>query len=289
MKLRVIWLNKKMKKRIKKFAHNFMDVIKRPEMVILPGQLAFFFVLAIVPTITLVTYFASLINLSTDAIYNFIVNVFSQDIANMLLDNSFNVSGFQLVLVIIMVYYIASNGTASIITTANTIYGIKNKSWLERRLKAFVMMILIIILLVFMLIVPVFGDKIISLLSASEISDKFLIVYKALQGPIAWFIIFFFIKLLYTLAPDKKIKSSSVNYGAVFTTFGWIIITEIYSFYINNYAHYNAFYGSLTNVVILMLWFYFLAVIYTIGLALNYHKEEEKIEQETVSIDKKEK
>ena len=89
---------------------------------------------------------------------------------------------------------------------------------------------------------------------------------------------YFFIKILYTMAPNKKIRSKSVGYGAIFTTFSWVVITNIYSYYINNIAHYSTFYGGLANIVILMFWFYLLAYAFTIGMSLNYRKEEVELE-----------
>ena len=100
-----------------------------------------------------------------------------------------------------------------------------------------------------------------------------------LQGPITWLIMFFFIKILYTIAPNKRVKSKNVGYGALFTSFSWVIITSIYSYYINNIAHYSTFYGGLANLVILMFWIYLLAYVFTIGMALNYRKEEVELEK----------
>ena len=79
---------KKIKGELKEFFDNFKKVLFRPEMAILPGQLAYFFVLAIVPTITLIGYEAALLNLSTDVIFDFIGSAFSPDIANMLLNTT---------------------------------------------------------------------------------------------------------------------------------------------------------------------------------------------------------
>ena len=79
----------------------------------------------------------------------------------------------------------------------------------------------------------------------------------------------------------NDVPISNVNYGALFTSFGWVIITTIYSFYINNYANYSVIYGGLANLVILLLWFYLLAYIFVIGLALNYREETSKISETT--------
>ncbi len=278
-------MKKKLKSDFKEFFDNFRKVLKRPDMAILPGQLAFFFVLAIVPTITLISYGASALNLSTDIIYEFLANAFSQDIAGLLLNvpETTNISGLAFFSAVLMGYIIASNGPASIIVTSNIIYGEEQTGFFKRRFKAIIMTFFLVLLFVFMLIVPVFGDKIIELFQFVDlnktVTENVTLVITILQGPITWLIMYFFIKILYTIAPNKKVKSKSVGYGALFTSFSWIIITYIYSYYINNIAYYATFYGSLANIVILMIWTYLLAYAFTIGMALNYRKEEVELEK----------
>ena len=275
---------KKLKLELKEFYENFKKVLFKPEMAILPGQLAYFFVLAIVPTITLISYEAALLNLSTDVIYDFIGSAFSSDIASMLLaTTSSSEKGIGFFLVVIVGYFIASNGPASIIITSNTIYGEKQEGFFRRRLKALIMTFVLVLLFIFMLIVPVFGTKIIELFKFvdlnSNVTDNVSMIITFLQGPITWLIMYLFIEILYTMAPNKKVRSKNVGYGALFTTFSWVIITYIYSYYINNLAHYTTFYGGLANIVILMFWFYLLAYAFTIGMALNYRKEEIELEK----------
>ena len=275
---------KKLKLELKEFYENFKKVLFKPEMAILPGQLAYFFVLAIVPTITLISYEAALLNLSTYVIYDFIGSAFSSDIASMLLaTTSSSEKGIGFFLVVIVGYFIASNGPASIIITSNTIYGEKQEGFFRRRLKALIMTFVLVLLFIFMLIVPVFGTKIIELFKFvdlnSNVTDNVSMIITFLQGPITWLIMYFFIKILYTMAPNKRVRSKNVGYGALFTTFSWVIITYIYSYYINNLAHYSTFYGGLANIVILMFWFYLLAYAFTIGMALNYRKEEIELEK----------
>ena len=142
---------KKLKLELKEFYENFKKVLFKPEMAILPGQLAYFFVLAIVPTITLISYEAALLNLSTDVIYDFIGSAFSSDIASMLLaTTSSNEKGIGFFLVVIVGYFIASNGPASIIITSNTIYGEKQEGFFRRRLKALIMTFVLVLLFIFM-------------------------------------------------------------------------------------------------------------------------------------------
>jgi membrane protein len=266
-----------MKKRFKKFLNNFFTVLKRPEMLVLPGQLAFFFILSVVPMLTLISYGVASFNLSLEVVESFLTKSFGAEITNMLIPEVSNISiSFGFVFTILIGFFFASNGASSIIITSNTIYGIKDKGFLARKIKAMIMTVFIVLLFLFILLVPLFGESIIRIADTinSASKDGVAQVIRILNGPISWFIIFFFIKVLYTMAPDKHIASNRTTYGALFTSIGWIISTAIYSFYINNYANYSIFYGSLTNIIILMLWTYLLAFIFTIGLALNYRKDE---------------
>ena len=290
-----------MRKRVKRFFKNFWTVIRRPEMLVLPGQLAFFFILSVVPILTIIGYGVVSFHLSFDILVEFLSKSFGTDIVNLIMPNTSDISmSFGLIVTIIVGLVFASNGAAAIIVTSNSIYGIEDKGFLRRRIKAFIMTIFMIILFLFILVVPLLGNLIIkwkeyllwkkhllvplfgesiiriadSINSASK--DGVAQVIRILNGPISWFIIFFLVKLLYTMAPDKNIPANKTTYGALFTTVGWVIATAIYSFYINNIADYSLFYGSLANIIILMLWTYLLAFIFTIGLALNNHRETNK-------------
>ncbi len=274
---------KNLKKSLVIYFKNFKNALFKPEMLVLPGQLAFFFILSIVPTITLIGYGAGLLNLSTDVIYNFLSSAFSKNIATTLVVNPTNALGFKYIITIIFGYYFASNGAASIIVTSNTIYGIENTSFIKRRIKAFLMTLIIILLFIFMIIVPVLGTKITEMVAyvnmKQSVTDKILSVFNFLKGPITWFIMFIFIKMIYTMAPDKKVESRYVNKGAIFTTIGWVLATNIYSYYIVHYAKYDVFYGGLANIIVLMLWFLILAYILTIGIAVNHKVEEIELEK----------
>jgi len=271
-----------MKTKMKKnFFERFWEAFWRPEMLILPGQIAFFLFLSLVPTITIIGYASTYLNVSNNIVQNLISNVLSQDIAELVAPIITSTKITPTFFITLGVgYFIASNGMSSIIIASNTIYGIKDAGFFKRRLKAIIMELVIVILFLFIIIVPLLSTNIIHLLHYFNLdAETTSIIAKSLNlldGPVAWLIIFFFIKTIYTLAPDKKIPSRNVNGGAIFTTITWIAITAIYSYYISNYANYSLFYGSLANIVILMLWVYFLSYAFVIGMAMNYHEELEK-------------
>ena len=275
-----------MKRRIKTFLKRISKVIKRPDMILLPGQLAFFLVLAIIPTMTLITYGASVLNLSTDFLHAFFVKAFSKEIAELLLSVSNSAyAGIKLTLALGMCYYIASNGTASVIVTSNKIYGVENGSWLTRRLKAIAMAFIFVLIIVFLLIIPIFGNQIVDLIKTvnldQHVTNVIVKVFYYLKSPIMWIFLFLLIKLIYVMSPDRHIESHNANYGAIFTTVAWILTTQIYSYYINNLANYSALYGGLTSISVLMIWFYFISYFFVIGMSLNYQRESEELEKTT--------
>jgi len=270
-----------MKGRLKEFSLNVINILKRPYMSVLPGQLAFFFVLSVVPIVTLITYMASFLHLPVDFLGSFVTKAFGSNVASLIEPYITSTTiDIHLFITILVGFAIASNGASSIIITSNQIYGIKDSSFLRRRIKAIIMTILIVILFIFILIVPVFGNKIIDLFTYvnlnEHITKTLTFTINILKGPFSWLITFIFIKLLYTLAPDRVVDSSYTTIGAVFTSVMWIFATSIYSYYVNHFANYTLFYGGLASIVMLMLWVYLLAYIFTIGLALNYKKEEEQ-------------
>lgn len=266
-------LNKQIKIYFNKLKSSIKKIIKilgKPEMAILPGQLAFFLILSLVPIITLIGYGSFLFGLSNDFIIDAVKNNFSETIANLIIPSiNGDALDFKLVTMFLVMFYIASNGASSIIVTSNEIYDVKQTNWFKRRIKAILLTLIIVTLYLFILLVPVFGNHIITAIDYFNLKSILTSFLEILQGPISWVIIFIFIKIIYMIAPDHRVHSSTVNTGALFTTVFWVIITEIYGYYISNLAKYDVFYAGLSNIAILMLWVYFLSFIFVIGLSIN--------------------
>ena len=176
-----------------------------------------------------------------------------------------------------IMFYIASNGADSVIIASNEIYQIKQSSWLKDALKQYYLPYYSDLNVIYLL-VPVFGTKIIDAIDYFNMKSTLVSILKIIQGPVSWLIMFVFIKIIYTISPDKPVPTSGVNLGAIFTTIGWIIMTYIYSYWINNFAKYDIFYAGLSNIAILMLWIYFLSYIFVIGMILNHRTLEKELE-----------
>lgn len=263
-----------MKQRVKNILTKLYNIIRKPEMLILPGNLAFFLVLSVFPIIILIGLIASTFSLSLDSIVAFINENLPRQISDIIITFisgkgiDFNVGFFT-----VTAFVLASNGPHSIIVTSNTLYNFEQGSYLNRRIKALILTILLVLLFIFIIVVLAFGNIIVKAIFEigilKNLSSFAYSMFVYLKWPIAFFIIFFSIKLLYTIAPDYNIPSRYVNKGAIFTTLGWILTTAIYSYYVTHFSKYDIFYGSLSNIIILMMYIYFLSYILVLGIAIN--------------------
>ncbi len=262
-----------------KHIKNFYEILMIPEIRILPGSLAYFLVMSIVPIITLVAALCAKISLSTADLTNFFTSILPTGVEEILLSIFAGVDSNEISLwFIILGFILASNGAHAIILASNMLYKTPNSSYLSRRVKALFLTIILMSLFLFILLVLAFGNIILKFILEleifSSISNSVYHSFVVLKWPIAIIIIFFLIKVLYTMAPDKRIPSKYVNKGTMFATVGLILSTAIYSYYANNIANYSIMYGNLANVIVLMILVYVISYILVIGIAMNaniYH------------------
>lgn len=270
-----------MKRKVSEYLKNIFDIITRPEMNILPANIAFYFVLALIPIFTIIILLASSFSISIDFIIDLVNNLFPSNVNNTIIKliQENNLDTHTQVFNIIA-FIVASNGTYAIVVASNTLYKVDKRHIIKDRIKAFMLLIIIVILLLFLIVVPILGKQIISLLNGISAISRFIpnidFIYNILKWPLTFVIIYFNLKLIYTLAPSKQVRSEDTTEGAFFTTICWVLATAIFSFYINNFANYDVIYGNLSTLIILMIWLYALSFIFVLGMAMNavkYHKK----------------
>lgn len=264
--------------RLKDFFSRLSKIIRNPAMLLLPGNLAFFIVLALFPILTLIGVIISFFGMTFDI--SFFSNILPSNIVD-ILSPYIQGKGFDSNVGIFMIigFIMASNGADAIILASNSLYDIPNTGFFKRRIKDFLIILLIIFIFVFLLAFFTFGNLIFKFLLNYISVDVIMAIYKVfllLRWPTAIIIIYLNIKLIYILAPDSKIKRKTTTEGAVFTTIAWSFATALFSYYVNHFSNYDIFYGSLSNIIILILWIYILSYILVIGIAINVGKDKKE-------------
>lgn len=279
-----------MKQKIIKYFKKLFRILKKPEMEILPSNIAFNIILAIIPVLTIIALIASSFDISMDMVEKLIVRIMPSEVSTTIIE-AISGKGFDKTIGIynIIALILASNGAYAIITASDTLYKTNNKDYIKKRVSSVVIISIIITLLLFLLIVPVFGENIINLMHKAKLLERYIdeifLIYKILKWPFTLVFLYFNLKLIYTIAPSKKIKSKETTYGAIFTTIMWIISTAVFKLYLQFFAKYDILYGNLSSIIILLVWCYVLSYIFVLGLAINAtKKEDEELFENTIKI-----
>lgn len=263
--------------KIKFYIKKAFKTFNKPEMRILPGNIAFFFVLALIPIVTIVVLIASYFSISLENIITFIENLVPKEASEIIIDNisgkgfDGSVGTFNIIAI-----FAASNGTYSLINAANTLYNVEKRDALKDRIRAFILLIILLLLIIFLLLVPMFGEKLLSLFGNNALISNLKIIYNILKWPTTIFLIYVNLKLIYTIAPSITISSKSTTLGSIFTTIIWTVATAFFGYYLKHFANYNVLYGNLSNIIILMMWLYIISYVFVMGIAINVTNLEEK-------------
>ena len=207
-----------MRERFKGYLKKLGKILKKPEMAILPANIAFNIILAIIPLLTIVVLIASYFDISIDLVSNLVSDILPRQVSNVIID-VISGKGFdsRVGFFTIIAFIIASNGAYAIINTSDTLYRIKSADVIKKRVSSIILLFIIIILFVFLLIVPIFGENILALMRSarllSKYADEVMILFNIIKWPITVLIIYLNIKLIYTIAPSKNIRSEETTVG----------------------------------------------------------------------------
>lgn len=263
---------------MKKYLKKILKILSLQELRILPSYLSYNFVLAIIPTFTIILLIASIFSISSDSVISFIKNIVPSYIGNILTSiiSSKNYS-LSIGLLNLLTLYASSRGIYAVIESANNLYKVKEINRTKDRFKSIIVLLILIFTIIFLILIPVLGGKVLLLLEKYNIVTKSIIyLYHAFKWPITLFIIFISVILIYMIAPSIKLKVKDVLLGAFFTTIMWSIFTSIFSYYLTYFAKYDALYGGLSSITVLLIWIYFLSYILILGMIINttlYNKE----------------
>jgi membrane protein len=88
--------------------------------------------------------------------------------------------------------------------------------------------------------------------------------------------------VLYRFAPSRRAaKWRWISIGSVVATVTWMAGSALLSFYLSNFGHYDAAYGSLGAAIALMIWMWMSAIIILFGAELNSEIEHQTVADST--------
>lgn len=181
--------------------------------------------------------------------------------------------------------YFATNGVSRLMQAFNKSSLItESRTWLRRRWVALVLTMMISFSLLIAITLMIISSKIIGFMQHAIFSAApfwaFLIAVTRWIVVVAIF--FVTVSILYRYGPaHKRRRWKFVNSGSIMATFLAVLTSLGFTWYINNFAHYNKIYGSIGTLIVIMIWLYLNSLILLIGFEFNAAVE---LSKQTIKI-----
>ena len=233
------------------------------------AQIAYFFFMASVPMLIVLTQVLGIFDVSMDFIRDWLESHLSTEMGSFL-EGLFRASStaFTNVFMILLALWASSSLAFSLsrLTTYTISYGKYRFNFFTERLKAIPIAAGSILVVALTLVGYVYGE----LIAKRVLQNAFLQdLISNLRTPVLALMFFLVILSNYYLLPRIRVPVAAVLPGAVVATVGIMIVTWFYSLYISKAANYNLLYGAFSNIVAMMLWFYLISWVLCIGMMFN--------------------
>ena len=238
------------------------------------AQIAFFIMLSLVPTIVVISQLLGVMNITNlDLLSQWIDAYVAPKMGNVikgLLGNRAPVSNN--IVLIVMAVWAASRAQFSMMRIANDTYssGRSTGNFWTERLRSVRTMGSFILTLAFVIVILVYGKQLLYLL-VGRIAPSHLITryWSLFRWPLAAVLYFLVILYNYYVLPIERLSIRELIPGTLFASAGMVIVTVFYAIYTGYIVNYNIIYGSLSSIVALLFWFYFLSWVLVLGILVN--------------------
>lgn len=256
----------------------FVWTLRRGLLATRASSLAFHFFLAMIPfglVMVIITAYIPYFDLEKDVLPvfgSFIPeSIFNQFVSNLgafknSTVNSLISYGFVLAL------YFSSNGFSVLIKSFNNSkVQFKKRKWWSVKITSLVFVFVIIIGVFALVIIALFGRKLLNFWGEHSlfIQDNISIIYTIVMALFVAVMLYFAIATIYYFGPSNRKEFRFFSAGGTLATVLIILISELYSFYIQQFAKYNELYGSLGTIMMLLLWIYLISFVLLLGFELN--------------------
>ena len=267
---------KRLLKKVGKAVGSLVNDIMEDSVSAYSAQAAFFIIISAFPMIMLLLtmlrflpYFSGGVPLIRISFLPDDVNAFVQTMLQEIIDNSSNT---VISISAITALWSSSTGIYSIMLGLTAAYSIKEtRGYIRMRSLAILYTFVFLIMIIAALGVLVFGNSIYHALInyLPFAADHVAIISKGIRWLLGFGVLVLFFEISYIAVPDRKSTVMEELPGALVSAVGWVGFSYLYAFYIEHFGNYANVYGSLTAVVLLMLWLYFCMFIMLVGAEIN--------------------
>lgn len=244
------------------------------------AQLAYYFLLALFPLLLFLISVIGILLGSGTGLRHSLFNYLSQVLpggAFQLVDSTISEvstasSGGKVTFGLLAALWAASNGMGAITQALNVAYNVKEtRPWWKQRLTAMGLTLNLSVLIISALVLVLYGGRLAYYVAGNYgFGEVFNITWKVLQWPIVVAFILLAFALIYYLAPDlHEQKWAWVTPGSIVGVGLWLLVSFGFKLYLHFFDSYSKTYGTLSAVIVLMLWLYLTGAAILVGGEVN--------------------
>ncbi len=180
--------------------------------------------------------------------------------------------GIGVLIGILVALWSATKGTKSLMTALNIVHEEEEERGFFR-LNAMALLLTLgaIVAVIIASVLVIAAPALLGTLNLPGIAQTLV---NWLRWPVVALLAVVAIGILYRLGPSRRpAQWRWLSYGALSATLLWLIASGLFSWYVANFGSYNATYGSMAAVVILLMWFYISAFVILLGAEMNSEME----------------
>lgn len=261
-------------KKIEKLFH-ITEYVGKNHIGAYAAQAAYFLMLSIIPIFLLLLTIIQYTPVTKADVMSAMVLVFPE--ANMqnfivgIINQVYNQSKVIIPITALVALWSAGKGVLAINKGLNCVYNTKEtRSFLFLRLRASFYTLIFILVIVIGLLVSVFGNNIsVFILKYFPFLQDSVGVILESRTIVSFLVWFLFSLMLYHFLPDRRNKIGKQVPGALFTAAAWLLISFGFSTYLAVFHSFQGLYGSMTAIILVMLWLYFCMYAILLGGLIN--------------------
>lgn len=116
----------------------------------------------------------------------------------------------------------------------------------------------------------VLGPQVMEWIAAQVgMQEVIVTVWTILRWPAIIILMMVAVALIYYVMPDVKQQFRFITPGSVLAVVVWILASLGFAYYVKTFADYNAMYGSIGAIIVLLLYFYISAAVLLLGAEMN--------------------
>ncbi len=256
----------------------FLNQIKKDSVSAFSAQAAFFLILSVVPFFSLLLTLVQFLPIDKTQILKTVVDIMPaafESIVATIIDELYNQStGAVISISALIALWSSGKGVMAIIRGLNSVYHVtENRNYFVLRIVSAIYTILFIFAMVFTLLLMVFSNSIYKFLKVhTPVIAEFTNIFFNHKIILSFGILVIIFIFVYRLVQDTHSDSALfVVPGALISAISWVVFSYAFSIYVDKFTNFSYTYGSLSTIVVVMLWIYVCMYILFIGAEINQY------------------